>query len=54
MVFEDKKDCPTPRRKEAILANRSCRSIGDLGAITKSANNGHPNADGGTSGLIKT
>ena len=50
MVFEDKKDVKavSPEGKKPYSKPR-LQVYGDLGAITKSANNGSPSADGGVS-----
>jgi hypothetical protein len=55
MGFEDKKDVKavSPEGKKPY-SKPQLQVYGDLGSITKAANNGHPVSDGGTSGLTKT
>jgi hypothetical protein len=53
MSFEDKKDVQSPEGKKPYSKPR-LQVYGDLGAITQSANQGHPTADGGTTSLNKT
>ena len=48
MSFEDKKDVQRPEGKKPYSKPR-LQVYGDLGSITKSANNGSSPADGGVS-----
>jgi len=56
MSFEDQKNVQkvSPEGKKPY-SKPQLQVYGDLGSITRSANNGHPTADGGVApGLLKT
>jgi hypothetical protein len=55
MKFESEKDVQgeTAAAKKPY-SKPQLQVYGDLGTITKSHDNGHPTADGGTTGLTKT